>query len=111
MKETPEAIDYRDDGLVTDVKNQGHCGSCWAFSATGGIEGVWAKQVGELIPVSEQQLLDCAPGTCDGGNMVKAWTTAEDGIMREEDYPYEHIEKECRYDANMAVSSVTGHKS
>jgi len=110
-KETPEALDYRDDGLVTAVKNQGHCGSCWAFSATGGIEGVWAKQVGELIPVSEQQLLDCGPGTCKGGNMDKAWNTAAGGVMREDDYPYEHEEKECRFDENMAVSYVTGHKS
>jgi len=110
-KETPEAIDYRDEGLVTEVKNQGHCGSCWAFSATGGIEGVWAKQVNELISVSEQQLLDCGPGSCQGGNMGKAWNTAADGIMREEDYKYEHEVKECRYDENKAVSYVTGHKS
>merc|ERR1711936_164091 len=73
-KETPEAIDYRDEGLVTEVKNQGHCGSCWAFSATGGFEGVWAKQVNELISVSEQQLLDCGPGSCQGGNMGKPGT-------------------------------------
>merc|ERR1712098_863141 len=110
-QEAAEALDYRDDGLVTAVKNQGHCGSCWAFSATGGIEGVWAKQVGELIPVSEQQLLDCGPGTCKGGNMDKAWNTAAGGVMREDDYPYEHEEKECRFDENMAVSYVTGHKS
>ena len=111
MKETPEAIDYRDDGLVTGVKNQGHCGSCWAFSATGGIEGVWAKKVGELISVSEQQLIDCGPGSCEGGNMVKAWNTAEGGILKEKDYPYEHAEMECRFDADVVVSSVTGHKS
>jgi len=110
-KETPEAVDYRDEGLVTDVKNQGHCGSCWAFSATGGIEGVWAKQVGELISVSEQQLIDCGKGGCQGGNMANAWNTAKDGVMREEDYPYEHEEKECRFDENMVASFVTGHKS
>ena len=72
---------------------------------------MWAKQVGELISVSEQQLLDCGPGSCQGGNMAKAWNTAAEGIMREEDYKYEHEEKECRYDENMAVSYVTGHKS
>merc|ERR1711936_651382 len=107
----PDLLDHREAGLVTEVKNQGHCGSCWAFSATGGIEGVWAKQVGELIPVSEQQLMDCGPGGCQGGNMGKAWNTAADGIMREEDYQYEHEEKECRYDENKAVSYVTGHRS
>merc|ERR1719318_1106611 len=111
VKETPAAIDYRNEGLVTEVKDQGHCGSCWAFSATGGIEGVWAKKVGELISVSEQQLIDCGPGDCDGGNMVRAWDTAEGGIMREKDYPYKHEEHHCHFDANAAVSSVTGHKS
>jgi len=111
VRATPDEVDYRDEGLVTPVKNQGHCGSCWAFSATGGIEGVWAKKVGELISVSEQQLLDCGPGSCNGGNMGKAWDTAKGGVMTEEDYPYEHEEKECRFNANQAVSSVTGHHS
>merc|ERR1712228_103012 len=107
----PAKVDWRAKGFVTPVKNQGHCGSCWAFSATGGIEGVWAKKVGELISVSEQQLLDCGPGSCNGGNMGKAWDTAKGGVMTEEDYPYEHEEKECRFNANQAVSSVTGHHS
>lgn len=111
VKETPDAIDYRDDGLVTDVKNQGACGSCWAFSATGGIEGVWARQVGELISVSEQQLIDCGPGNCEGGNMGAGFGTAKGGIMKETDYPYEHVEKECRFDETLAVSSVTGFKA
>jgi len=107
----PDLLDHREAGLVTEVKNQGHCGSCWAFSATGGIEGVWAKQVGELLSVSEQQLVDCAHGSCSGGNMGNAWDTAKDGIMSEEDYPYEHKDGECRYNSSQAVASVTGHES
>merc|ERR1712055_1186985 len=89
-EDRPDFLDHREAGLVTEVKAQGHCGSCWAFSATGGIEGVWAKQVGELLSASEQQLVDCAHGSCSGGNMGNAWDTAKDGIMSEEDYPYEH---------------------
>jgi len=107
----PDLLDHREAGLVTEVKNQGHCGSCWAFSATGGIEGVWAQKVGELLSVSEQQLVDCAHGTCSGGNMGNAWDTAKDGIMSEEDYPYEHKDGECRYNSSQAVASVTGHES
>jgi len=111
IEERPDLLDHREAGLVTEVKNQGHCGSCWAFSATGGIEGVWAKKVGELLSVSEQQLVDCAHGSCSGGNMGNAWDTAKDGIMSEEDYPYEHKDGECRYNSSQAVASVSGHES
>jgi len=107
----PDLLDHREAGLVTEVKGQGSCGSCWAFSATGGIEGVWALKVGELVSMSEQQLLDCAPGSCNGGNMGPAWDNAKDGIMSEEDYPYERKEGECRYNRSQAVASVTGHES
>jgi len=108
---TPDLLDYREHNFVTEVKNQGGCGSCWAFSATGGMEGMWAKQHGELISMSEQQLLDCGPGSCDGGHMVHAWDTAKAGIMSEEDYPYEHADKNCRFDSNKVVASTSGHKS
>lgn len=111
MADQPDALDHRDAGLVTGVKNQGHCGSCWAFSATGGIEGVWARMTGELVSVSEQQLVDCAPGSCQGGNMSPAWNWVRDhgGIMTEADYPYQHKDGECRFNASQAVASVTGH--
>merc|ERR1719500_1694398 len=107
----PDLLDHREAGLVTEVKGQGSCGSCWAFSATGGIEGVWALKVGELLSVSEQQLMDCGPGSCSGGNMAPAWDSAKDGIMSEEDYPYERKEGECRYNSSQAVASVTGHET
>jgi len=108
--ESPTSLDHRDNGLVTDIKNQGHCGSCWAFSATGGIEGVWALKTGELIPVSEQQMLDCGQGSCDGGHMFYGWETAKNGINSEEAYPYEAEDGTCRFDSNAIVSSVTGSK-
>merc|ERR1712059_245485 len=64
-------IDYWDEGKVTAVKDQGQCGSCWAFSASGSLEGLWKHKMGKLVSISEQQMLDCGEGggSCNGGTM------------------------------------------
>lgn len=64
-KGTPVSLDWRSRGAVTSVKNQGHCGSCWAYAAAGAIEGAWKLAGGQLQSISEQQFVDCAT---DGGN-------------------------------------------
>lgn len=68
-KDTPAEIDWRKKGAVNPVKNQGHCGSCWAFSATCAVEGAHAIKTGKLLSLSEQQIVDCDQDCygCKGG--------------------------------------------
>jgi len=106
------AHDWRDSNIVTAVKNQGHCGSCWSFAVTGAVEGAWAKAHGDLWSLSEQELIDCGRGGCDGGWTSAAYDTimAQGGIATETSYPYEARDGTCRYDSNDAVASVRGYE-
>ncbi|CAH1987825.1 unnamed protein product [Acanthoscelides obtectus] len=106
IKELPKTIDWRNQGAVTKVKDQGMCGSCWAFSAVGALEGQHYKSNGTLLDLSAQDLVDCADGTygnmgCKGGLMSYAYDYVKDkGILTENEYPYKGHQESCKQKGN-----------
>jgi cathepsin L len=108
-------VDWVDKGAVTPVKDQAQCGSCWAFSTTGAVEGAVQVASGRLTSLSEQQLVDCAGSAgnqgCNGGLMDDAfnWIVSHKGIGSEASYPYTARDGTCKNVAS--VSTISGYKN
>jgi cathepsin L len=119
VTDLPKSVDYRDKGVINPVKDQGHCGSCWAFSTIANVEAHLALNTGKLLNLSEQQLVSCVQnpnhcggsGGCDGAieqlgfNYIK-----ENGIALNESYPYQAETLTCNTElASKKVAIVDGY--
>jgi cathepsin F len=106
----PASWDWRTHGAVTSVKNQGICGSCWAFATTANIEGQYYRKYQQLVNFSEQQLVDCDSGSngCNGGSVFTAlkYIMIAGGLQTRASYPYLTRKSYCRYRPTLAKARV-----
>lgn len=114
----PESVDWTVEGAVTRPKNQAQCGSCWAFSATGALEGAWKLASGALVSLSEQQLVDCSKdgnSGCQGGSMEAAFQfESRTSVCTEDSYPYKAKNGVCHQtgcEVGIPLGAITGFRN
>ncbi|XP_029426968.1 digestive cysteine proteinase 2-like isoform X2 [Rhinatrema bivittatum] len=112
----PDSMDWRLYGAVTPVKDQAVCGSCWSFATTGALEGALFQKTGNLMPLSQQMLIDCSWGfgnnACDGGEEWRAyeWIMKHGGISTAESYgPYMGQNGYCHYNQSQLTAKVAAY--
>jgi len=110
----PTYFDWANNkSIVTPVKNQGQCGSCWAFSATENIESVWALAGNTLVELAPQQIVDCdkTDDGCNGGDTTTAYeyVISAGGLETEQNYPYTAKNGVCKAQRSLEVASISGY--
>jgi C1A family cysteine protease len=112
VADIPPSFDWRTKGVVSEVKDQGNCGSCWAFSTTGNIEGQWAINCHKLYSLSEQELIDCdtMDQGCNGGLPSIAYQQVMKigGLVTESQYPYTAYSGHCQLNKKEIVVNING---
>ena len=122
-RKLPVSVDWRTQGYVNPIKDQGKCGSCWTFSTTSALESQYFKTYGKLINLSEQNLVDCVFGSvyavkgiqadgCNGGdgNLAYRYIKKNGGINTMESYPYTGTYSgKCKYDPTKPIVQINGH--
>ncbi|KAL6478431.1 hypothetical protein MHYP_G00142660 [Metynnis hypsauchen] len=117
VADPPNYLDWRNMGYVTEVKDQQHLNSCWAFSATGALEGQMFRKTRRLISLSEQQLVDCSQDFGNSGNQggwpewAFQYVKYRGGLQAESTYPYEAEVGWCRFDQQNVVATCRGYRS
>lgn len=108
----PKSVDWRKKGAVTEVKQQGDCGSCWAFSTTGAVEGQHFLKTGKLVSLSEQNLIDCTDAHGESGCKGRSrhdtldWMISHGGVESEKAYPYKGVSESCKYNQKLSAATV-----
>jgi len=109
----PKNFDWREKGAVNDPKNQQQCGSCWAFATVANVEGANFVANGELLSLSEQELVGCSDSDngCEGGlpeNAYEDMISKNLGLELEDDYPYDAVDESCKAEQSKEKVFLSG---